>query len=362
MKEVEKVSLGGYAFTLDEDAARLAADYLGELERHYAGREGGSEILEGIEERMAELVREKCGRDGVASRAIIEEIIGILGRPEDIESEEDEDSRPGAAPSGTEPQTRRKLYRDVSDKVIAGVCSGLGVYFNLDKVLFRLIFAILTLLPLLGLNSRHGFSWQVELLSPALYLVLWICMPPARTARQRWEQRGEDGTIHGIQQRVENGAREAGEALHSVGKSNAWSEIGRIFEKLVGVVLLILGFGGLFAGSVALFGTGAVGRKGAATAGFLGLGQLYNQGLSKLSQQAPVVADALTHPLVQAVMLLVLFLPFLGILYGALQLLFGFKSPKWHPGLVIFVLWLMSIIAAGILILTGTMTSELITV
>ena len=245
MKEVEKVSLGGYAFTLDEDAARLAADYLGELERHYAGREGGSEILEGIEERMAELVREKCGRDGVASRAIIEEIIGILGRPEDIESEEDEDSRPGAAPSGTEPQTRRKLYRDVSDKVIAGVCSGLGVYFNLDKVLFRLIFAILTLLPLLGLNSRHGFSWQVELLSPALYLVLWICMPPARTARQRWEQRGEDGTIHGIQQRVENGAREAGEALHSVGKSNAWSEIGRIFEKLVGVVLLILGFGGL---------------------------------------------------------------------------------------------------------------------
>ena len=85
MKEVEKVSLGGYAFTLDTDAAEFAAGYLGELERFYAGREGGGEILEGIEERMAELLREKCGQDGVVSKPMIEGIIAILGRPEEIE-------------------------------------------------------------------------------------------------------------------------------------------------------------------------------------------------------------------------------------------------------------------------------------
>ena len=37
MKEVERVSLGGYAFTLEDDAARLAEEYLGELEKYYDG-------------------------------------------------------------------------------------------------------------------------------------------------------------------------------------------------------------------------------------------------------------------------------------------------------------------------------------
>ena len=86
MKEVERFSLGGYAFTLEQDAASLVADYLGELEKYYDGREGGSEIMEGIEERMAELLLEKAGRDGVCTRGMIEEIIGILGKPEVIEA------------------------------------------------------------------------------------------------------------------------------------------------------------------------------------------------------------------------------------------------------------------------------------
>ena len=34
MKEVERFSLGGYAFTLEQDAASLVADYLGELEKY----------------------------------------------------------------------------------------------------------------------------------------------------------------------------------------------------------------------------------------------------------------------------------------------------------------------------------------
>ena len=86
MKEVERFSLGGYAFTLEQDAATLVGDYLGELEIYYDGREGGSDIMEGIEERMAELLLEKAGRDGVCTREMIEQIIGILGKPEIIEA------------------------------------------------------------------------------------------------------------------------------------------------------------------------------------------------------------------------------------------------------------------------------------
>lgn len=382
MKEVERVSLGGYAFTLDADAAALAGEYLGELERHYGGREGGAEILEGIEERMAELLHEKCGRDGVVSRAAIEGIIAILGRPEEIAEEGDSPDEPAddgngnpanegtgkarsySGPDPESPRQKRKLFRDVSDKVVAGVCSGLGAYFQTDKVFFRLLFAIGTVVMFFGIGWNKEFSVWLQLIFPVLYVILWICMPPARTVRQRWEQRGEDGTILGIQQRVESGAHEVGEAIRSVGQSNAWGEIGRIIEKFIGVVLLVVGFGGLFAGGVALFGSGALSHQGwiGGNRGFLGLGQLYDEGMRELYGEAPAIADALMQPWVQGVLILVVLLPFLGILYGALQMLFGFKSPKWHPGLVIFILWLMSIIAAGILIFTGAATNEWLTI
>lgn len=366
MKEVERISLGGYAFTLDQDAAQLAAEYLDELGRHYAAREGGDEILEGIEERMAELLHEKCGRDGVASRFVIEEIIAILGRPEQIEEEGDAPAGPaqdGAASEGPAAGSRsnRKLYRDLSNKVVAGVCSGLSTYFNLDVALFRILFVAGTVA--MAIPRWHG-HFTVQLLFPILYLILWIAMPAAKTVRQRWEQRGEDGTIHGIQQSIESGAREIGEAARSIGQAPVWGQIGKVFEKFLGLILLIVGFGGLFASGVATFGSGAFAHLGTHldTQGFLGLGQLYNEGMSRLHELTPSVADALSRPLVQALLLLVVFLPFLGILYGALQLLFGFKLPKWHPGLVIFVLWLMSIIAAGILLATGAISSELLTI
>lgn len=364
MKEVERVSLGGYAFTLDADAAALAGEYLGELERHYGGREGGAEILEGIEERMAELLHEKCGRDGVVSRAAIEGIIAIMGRPEEIAEEGDSPVEPAKDGNPESPRQKRKLFRDVSDKVVAGVCSGLGAYFQTDKVFFRLLFAIGTAVTFFGIGWHKGFSVSLQLIFPVLYVILWICMPPAKTVRQRWEQRGEDGTILGIQQRVESGAGEMGEAIRSVGQSNAWGEIGRILEKIIGVLLLVVGFGGLFAGGVALFGSGALSHQGwiGGNRGFLGLGQLYDEGMRELYDEAPAIADALMQPWVQGVLILVVLLPFLGILYGALQMLFGFKSPKWHPGLVIFILWLMSIIAAGILIFTGAATNEWLTI
>lgn len=372
MKEIEKVSLGGYAFTLERDAAELAAGYLGELERYYEDREGGSEILEGIEERMAELISERCGRDGVASRAVIEGIIGILGRPEDIEQSGDAGaSDPGAEGAGTasgagaagREAPRRKLYRDMTDKVVAGVCSGLAARFRVDAAVFRILFAA-GAVAALACRWDWRISPLVRWFFPLAYLVLWMSMPPARTVRQRWEQRGEDGTVQGIQHSIESAAHEVGEAIQNVGKSGVWSEIGRIFEKLVGLFMLIIGFTGLFAGGVGILGSGFLGteRHFAGNYGFLGLQRLYAEGMSALYAEAPLLAHALTQPWVRVLLLLVVFLPFLGILYGSLQLLFGFKTPRWNPGLVIFILWLMAVIAAAVLLITGILSTGWLTV
>ena len=59
MNKVEKVSIGKCAFSLDETAYTKVKKYLDSLNSYYSKMEGGREIMEGIEERMAELLMEK---------------------------------------------------------------------------------------------------------------------------------------------------------------------------------------------------------------------------------------------------------------------------------------------------------------
>ena len=57
----------------------------------------------------------------------------------------------------------KKLYRSRTDKMIAGVCGGLGKYFNIDPTLVRLIFVVLLLL---GVGSGL-----------LIYIILMVIMP-----------------------------------------------------------------------------------------------------------------------------------------------------------------------------------------
>lgn len=57
----------------------------------------------------------------------------------------------------------KKLYRSNTDKMIAGVCGGLGQYFGVDPTLIRLIFALLVVF---GVGSGI-----------LLYIILAIVMP-----------------------------------------------------------------------------------------------------------------------------------------------------------------------------------------
>lgn len=63
----------------------------------------------------------------------------------------------------------KRLYRSTTDAKIAGVCGGLGEYFNIDPTIIRVIFFIL-LLPggLLGLVP-YGILWVVVPRKPAAH-------------------------------------------------------------------------------------------------------------------------------------------------------------------------------------------------
>ncbi|MEV6676063.1 PspC domain-containing protein [Streptomyces erythrochromogenes] len=62
---------------------------------------------------------------------------------------------PGAPPAA---ETRPPLRRSKRDKVLAGVCGGLGRYFDLDPVVFRIVLGVLAVTGGVGLIF-YGFAW-----------------------------------------------------------------------------------------------------------------------------------------------------------------------------------------------------------
>jgi phage shock protein C len=63
-----------------------------------------------------------------------------------------------------QPDTGRRLYRSDSQKVVAGICAGLGDYFAVDPVWFRIGFVVL------ALGGGSGVL---------IYLLMWLIVQPA---------------------------------------------------------------------------------------------------------------------------------------------------------------------------------------
>ena len=336
MTEVEKVSIGGYAFTLEKEAYAIVKQYLDELGAHYAQLEGGAEVMEGFEERMAELLYEKCADDGVASVAEVREIIEILGKPSAIEAEDDpQPKRSDDAAKADRPKEKKRLFRDPTNKMLGGVCSGLAAYFKCDVVLIRIIFIGLTLLTgVVGCHIGDSSSWTVNLPMPILYFILWIAMPEARTVQQRWQMGVANPPVGTV-------ARSSGEPLGS--------GLGRVLRIVIGCLLLLTAVVGLMAGLASLFGHTVFGWN------FWWGGDEAFQGsvMDAINENVPGLLPMARSVFYQIVVLLTCFLPFVGMLYGGIMMIFDLKTPSWRPGLVIFILWIVALTAFTVLTLMG---------
>ena len=347
MKEIEKLSIGGYAFTLEKDAAEEVEQYLKGLEAHYLGQPGGKEIMEGIEERMAELLLERCGQGGVATMADIQSIIGILGRPERIEADDPEPEKPKDAP-------RKRLYRDLENKRIAGVCAGLGNYFDYDVVLIRVLFAAVTLV-LFFTGARHGV-WSLS--GFLAYAIFWLAMPAARTAQERWAMKGDGGTLDDIQRSVRSGVKEMGDAarkglgeIRDAVHTPKGSEFGKIILLAIGIFLLLGGVSGLASiSAVGLFNNSGV------------FSVPTDRFLDELRLDWPIFYDMLSRPWFVVLAVSAVVLPLIWLIYLGIRFIFGFKAPKWRPGLVIFVLWLVVLAVVAVLFGMGALSTEIMSV
>lgn len=334
MNQVEYFSIGGYVFPLEGDACGAVREYLDQLGGFYSGKESGAEVMEGIEERMAELFLEKAGSGGVVTLPTVNEVIGVLGRPEAIEAESadaagDGQASPDAGTAACEAKSRRRLYRDPANGKLAGVCSGLATYFDVDMAIFRISFVALTLLGMLDFKTHVGTL--LHILFPLVYVILWICMPAVRSVRQRDELRGEGGTVDAISARIRNTPREKPR------ESRTWKNISRVFSVIFGVCLLLAGIAG-----VAFMCSFIWGGK------VLGNGFFYYKFIEHMAVTAPEMLSFMSAPLVIVAAILTVAIPMFMMIYGGVMLIFGLKSPKWHPGTVMFIVWLGIIVALSV--------------
>ena len=182
MKITVSVNLGGYSFNIDEDAYAELKRYLKNLELHFAGEDSSSEILSDIETRMAELFRTKLTNyKQVINIEDVNQVISVLGTPEDISDNEGPTARDKFSSPGY-----HRMYRDTDHRVIGGVCAGISAYWNIELWLVRLIFFVLAMM---GIGIL-------------IYIILYIVLPEARTTAEKIAMKGNPVNIHNIKDSV----------------------------------------------------------------------------------------------------------------------------------------------------------------
>lgn len=337
MKKVIKVSIGNTAFTLEEEAYTIMNNYLSSLSAHYSNKPNGQEIIDGIEERIAELLLERCGENKIISAPMAQQVIDILGRPEVIDRESGEDessySRTSAGGNST---GGKKLFRDPYNRILGGVCSGLAAYFDRDASLFRILFIVCTLLfsiPSMGIGG--GFF----ILG---YLLMWIILPSAKTVDQRCRMKGESNTIDNIEKSIKDGSKDIEDRMREVRDNNPnfWRTFGRVISIFIGAIFTIIGITGVVACVSLFFGI-----------------KVWGMTLPMMAFDFYSMAVGSTVSLsiwMRILIGLTIFLPFVGFLYSGIQMMFDFKSPKWRPGLIIFIIWIISVIGCSTIGITSS--------
>ena len=184
MNKTVNINLGGLAFIIDEAAYDRLSAYLQSLQRHFGTTDGHEEIMQDIEARIAEILKMKLGNSKqIVTMADIEEVISIIGKPEDMGGESTETGANTAAGAEQKEFLRRRIYRDKDNASIGGVCAGLGAYFDIDPVWIRLVWAV----SILGFGI--GFL---------AYIIMWIIIPEAKTPAQKLEMRGDKYDLDSI--------------------------------------------------------------------------------------------------------------------------------------------------------------------
>jgi len=257
MNKTVNINLGGMIFHIDENAYLKLQNYLNAVRRSFAGASGEDEIVSDIESRIAELFSQKLQHDKqVVSNKEIDEVIEVMGQPEDYMVDEDifEDEPRASRTNNT--RSNRKFYRDIDNKYIGGVSSGLGHYFGIDALWVRLLWIVLV------------FTFGTGIL---FYILLWILIPEAHTTAEKIAMTGDPVNISNIEKKIKEELDNATDFVKNVdyqkygnktqsGISSFFDAIGsifmtlfKVFGKFIGVILLLAGTATVIGSMIGMF-------------------------------------------------------------------------------------------------------------
>src|SRR5680860_364221 len=336
MNKTVNINLAGIFFHIDEDAYAKLQHYIDAIKRSLANTQGQDEIIADIEARIAELFAEKIKNERqVISNKDVDEIITIMGQPEDymVDEEifEDHSHYTHTRTSG------KQLFRDTEHSYIGGVSSGLGHYLGIEALWVRLLWIILTI------ASSGAFI--------LIYIALWIFVPEAKTTADKLSMRGEAVNITNIERKIREGFDDVAGKVKNVdyekfgkqaksGATSAATGIGavilfllNIFVKLIGVLLLLIAGTTLIGLFIGLFTVGIFG--------------LFNAPWTDYIEMA-----AIGSPL-WLISLLTFFavgIPFFFLFILGLKILVNkLKSLGTPAKLVLLGLWLLSVIGLAVI-------------
>jgi len=303
MKKNISINLFGTLYQIDEDAYKLLERYIESMKSYFSRQEGGEEIADDIEHRVAELLwdKQQAGVEAV-DIDMVKEIIATIGNPAEIEDDSKGSTTADStstSSSFTESNTRnsdepldshqfadgqqgrgtyqhngyqqgenmydrmrdhvrgRRLYRDGQDKMLGGVCSGLAHYFGVgDSTMWRLGTLVLSFL-LCSIDAWWvpGF---ITIMVPIAYVICWIVVPIARTPEDMLRRSGKEVNPENINQEIlhesEESSRMAQQAYQPAPQNN-----GGCLKVLFVCFLLVLLFPLLLVLILVLFGISITG-------------------------------------------------------------------------------------------------------
>lgn len=340
MKKTIKINIGGVIFHLDEDAYQILQNYLTALNQRFAANKEGKEIISDIEHRIAEILQSKLSEQKqVINKEDVDEVIEIMGRPEDFENEEEDT---GKEYHQYEKSTKR-LYRDPDNRILGGVCSGIANYLNIDPLIIRILF--LVLLFVFGIIA-------------VIYIVLWALLPAAYTTAQKLDMRGERFNISDIEKNVRKEYETVKDNFKNFKNSRDYDRTRNFFESIIyaigafirfifkfvvaviGLALIVAGVGFL----IGLTGTLIIGEP------FMPWNNIFIDDHVIFTDMIHSFVDPNTIWIVTICAVLVVFIPLVAIIYGGFKLLLGLRPNDRPIAGIGFIAWLLSLIILVVII------------
>ena len=187
MKKTLTINIGHSIFNIEEDAFEILNRYLDSIKNYFEKIDSDSDIIKDFELRIAENFSSKVSSSKQCiDLSDVKEVIEIMGSLDDFKEIYNDTESENIKEEKT---INNKLFRDSSNRIIAGVCSGIAEYFKIDPIIVRVLFFIAVPLNLI------------------VYIIFWIGIPSKDfdpDLRKILYRDKENGVIGGVSKGLSN--------------------------------------------------------------------------------------------------------------------------------------------------------------